>query len=253
MAYNLLLVDDDSDFRLEFCESFRKYEIVQAADGETALGILKKPNAIDLVLLDETMPGMQGTEVLVEIKKIKPDVKIVMLTANRSRDVVVDALKGRADEFIEKPMKVEQTREIIEKLIGEKESAGIPETCNIREKIEKVKKFIERNFDKKVTLAEAAEHAGLSANYLSRAFEDLTGAGFRDFKSGVKVKKGQELLKQGFNVNQISDRLAYANSESFIRTFKKITGYTPSVFRNKKVLHAKKASQKKKNSGKKKK
>lgn len=235
MAYNLLLVDDDSDFRLEFCETFNNYEIIQASDGETALNILKKPNSIDLVLLDEVMPGLQGTEVLVEMKKLRPDVKIVMLTASRTRDVVMDALKGRADEFIEKPLKVGQTKEIIEKLIGDKESEGRPETGNIKEKIQKIKKFVERNFDKKVSLADAAGHAGLSANYLSRAFEDITGAGFRDFKSGVKVSKGKELLKQGFNINQISDRLAYANAESFIRTFKKITGYTPAAYRDRQI------------------
>lgn len=240
MAYNLLLVDDDAEFRYEFCECFDEYEITQAEDGETAINILKKPNAIDLVMLDVMMPGLSGTDVLAEMKKLKPDIKIVMLTGNASKDVVIDSLKNKADEYIEKPMNVEETRAIIVKLLGEKESAGLSDAGNIKDKIEKVRKFIERNFDKKVSLADAAAHTGLSSKYLSRAFEDVTGIGFSDYKSAVKVKKAQELLKQGFNINQISDKLAYQNAESFIRTFKKIIGMTPALYRDKKLLPKKK-------------
>jgi YesN/AraC family two-component response regulator len=237
-----MLVDDDSEFRFEFCECFDNYEITQASDGETALSILKKPNSVDLVLLDVMMPGLKGTEVLAEMKRLKPDIKIVMLTGNRSKDVVIDALKGKADDYIEKPMNVELTRGIIEKLIGDRESRGIPDTGSIKAKIEKVKRFIERNFDKKVSLADASAHAGLNPKYLSMAFEEATGTGFSDFKSNVKVKKALELLKQGFNINQISDRLAYAKAESFIRTFKKITGMTPASYRDKKMSGKKKAA-----------
>jgi two-component system response regulator YesN len=246
MSYNLLLVDDDSDFREEFCECFDDFEITQAPDGETALQILKKPNAIDLVLLDVMMPGLRGTEVLAEMKKLKPDIKIVMLTGSSSKDVAIEALKNRADDFIEKPMDVDETREIIIKLLGERDSGGAPDTGNIESKIEKVKKFAERNFDKKVSLEDAAAHVGLSAKYLSRAFEEHAGRGFSDFKSAVKVKKAQEFLKQGYNINQISDKLAYANAESFIRTFKKVTGFTPAEFRNKKLKKTKKQAKKKK-------
>lgn len=252
MAYNLLLVDDDAEFREEFCECFDDFEITQAQDGETAISILKKPNTIDLVLLDVMMPGLRGTEVLVEIKKIKPEIKIVMLTGSSSEDVAITALKNKADEYIEKPIVVEETRKIIVKLLGEKDLQGIPDTGNIASKIEKVKKFIERNFDKKVSLEDAASHAGLSAKYLSRAFEEHAGSGFSDYKAAVRVKKAQELLKQGFNINQISDKLAYANAESFIRTFKKVTGATPAAFRNQEALQTKKDTQRKKTAQKKK-
>jgi YesN/AraC family two-component response regulator len=253
MAYNLLLVDDDAEFREEFCECFEDYAITQAKDGETAIGILKKPNVIDLVVLDVMMPGLRGTEVLAEMKKLKPDIKIVMLTGSSSEDVAIASLKNRADEYAEKPIVVEEVREIIIKLLGEQDSAGIPDTGNIAAKIEKVKMFIERNFDKKISLEDAASHAGLSSKYLSRAFEEYAGTGFSGYKAAVRVKKAQEFLKQGFNINQISDKLAYANAESFIRTFKKVTGSTPAAFRNKKAAKTKKALKTRKASAKKKK
>jgi two-component system, response regulator YesN len=231
MAYSLLLVDDDSDFREEFCGAFDDYEIAQAPDGETAIALLKKPNAIDLVMLDVMMPGSRGTDVLAEMKKIKPDIKIVILTGHSSKDVAVEALKNRADEYIEKPIDVRETREIIVRMLGEKDSQGIPDTGNIGAKVAKVKKFIERNYDKKVSLEDAAAHTGLSPKYLSRVFEGEAGTGFSDFKTGVKIKKAKEFLKQGYNINQISDKLGYQNSESFIRAFKKTAGSTPAEYR----------------------
>jgi two-component system response regulator YesN len=246
MAYNLLVVDDDAEFRFEFCECFEEYDITQAPDGESALNILKKPNSIDLVLLDVMMPGLRGTDVLAEMKKIKPDIKIIMLTGSRSKDVVIDSLKNKADEYIEKPMNVDETRQIIIKMLGDKETEGVPDTGDIKAKIEKVKKFVARNFDKMVSLEAAAEHAGLNAKYLSRVFEEIAGMGFSDFKSDIKVKKAKELLKQGFNINQISDRLGYQKTESFIRTFKKLTGFTPALFRDKNILLKKKPMAKKK-------
>jgi YesN/AraC family two-component response regulator len=246
MGYNLLLVDDDADFREEFCDCFGDYSITQASDGETAIRILKKPNMIDLVLLDVMMPGARGTEVLAEMKKLKPDIKIVMLTGSSSKDVAIEALKNKADEYIEKPMDVDETRDIIKKLLAEKDSAGMPDTGNIASKMEKVRTFITRNFDKKVSLEDAASHAGLSPKYLSRVFEENTGKGFSEYKTGIKVAKARELLKQGFNINQISDKLAYQNAESFIRAFKKVTGHTPASFRKEKMKKTGKAAKKKK-------
>jgi YesN/AraC family two-component response regulator len=244
MAYNLLVVDDDPVFRHGLCECFDEYEITEAPDGETALKILKKPNTIDLVLLDVVMPGMRGTDVLAEMKSLKPELKIVMLTSNSSKDVAITSLKNRADEYIEKPVDVDETKEIIKKLLGEKDSEGMLGTDNINEKIEKVKIFITRNYDKKVSLEEAASHTGLNPNYLSRMFEEHTGIGFSSFRTAVKVRKAQEFLKQGYNVNQISDKLAYANAESFIRAFKKQTGSTPAMFRDRPLIKKKAAPRK---------
>ena len=55
MPYNILIVDDNKDFREAVREYLYDYEVVEASTGKEALGILKKPNEIDLVLLDVMM------------------------------------------------------------------------------------------------------------------------------------------------------------------------------------------------------
>jgi CheY-like chemotaxis protein len=57
MPYTILLVDDDNEFREEFKDLLEDYTVIEAANGQAALDILKAPNAVDLVILDVMMPG----------------------------------------------------------------------------------------------------------------------------------------------------------------------------------------------------
>ena len=69
MVDKLLIADDDVDFRSEFKSCLEEYEIVEASSGEEVLDILKKPNDINLVILDEKMSGMDSRLKAVEDKK----------------------------------------------------------------------------------------------------------------------------------------------------------------------------------------
>jgi DNA-binding NtrC family response regulator len=65
-------MDDDSKFRTELKDNLEGYEVVEARNGEEALNIIKRPNDIGVVILDVRMPGLSGTEVLEEMKKVDP-------------------------------------------------------------------------------------------------------------------------------------------------------------------------------------
>jgi len=237
MPYNILLVDDDRDFREEFRDYLEDYEVVEASNGEEALEILKKPNVIDLVILDVMMPGLKGTQVLKEMKRIDPDLSIVILTGYSSEGVAIEALRGHADDYIQKPLDIGKAKEIIERLLETKKREGDVNTMDIKGKIEKIKRFIERNYHKKVRLKDLTAVVYLSTKYLSRIFKQVTGMGFREYKLKIKVEKAKELLKKtGYNIDQISDKTGYQNTESFIRIFKKFTGYTPKEYRDKEKI-----------------
>lgn len=230
MSYSILIVDDDREFREELHDALDEYTVVEAKNGNEALDILKKPNEIDAVILDVMMPGMRGTDVLREMKKIAPEVAIIISTGHSTKDIAIDALKGRADDYIEKPTDIPKLKEMLVRLIRSKE----PElsALDVKGKVERVKLFAERNFDKKVSLEDAAAQIALSPKYLSRIFKRETGMGFAEYRAEVKIFKAKELLQNtGYNVNQISNKLAYENTESFIRVFKKCLGCTPSEYR----------------------
>ncbi|MDD5583672.1 MAG: response regulator [Candidatus Omnitrophica bacterium] len=234
MINRILIVDDDATFRSEFKEYFEEYGVSEAPSGEEALKILGKPNEIDLVILDVRMSGMSGIEVLSRIRKLIPNVRIIILTGYSSKDVAVEALRGQADDYIEKPLDIDATKKIIEKFMGTKRGQPNMDAIDMKEKIERVKNFLQRNALKKVSLNDAAQTVYLSPKYLSRVFKEYVGMGFHDYKSKLKIEEAKELLiKTGYNINQITEKLGYANPESFIRQFEKVIKLTPTGFRNK--------------------
>lgn len=234
MPEKILLVDDDKDFRYLFRDYLEGYDIIEASSGDEALAALKKPNEIDLVVLDVVMPGISGTDVLKEIKKISPDLSVIILTAYGSKDMAIEALRSHADDFIEKGKDMDTAKDIIDAVLEKKRDGLVLECGNVKGKIEKVKRFIERNCFKKITLIDAAESVCLSPKYLSRLFKQSVKMGFSDYKLKIKVSKAKQLLiKASYNINQLADKLGYQNAESFIRQFKRFTGLTPTAFRKK--------------------
>jgi YesN/AraC family two-component response regulator len=232
MPDRILIVDDDDIFREEFKEIFENYGVTEAGNGKEALNILKKPNEIDLVVLDIRMPGLNGIDVLKEIKRIHPSIGIIILTGYGSKDIVVEALRNQSDDYIEKPIDIEKTTKIIERILDSKEIGSNKLTSGIEEKLEKIKRFILRNYNKKIGLKDAAKIVCMSPKYLSRVFKQKTGNNFKEFILKIKIEKAKEMLKKtGYTINLISYNLGYQNTESFIRIFTNIIGHTPAQYR----------------------
>jgi DNA-binding NtrC family response regulator len=111
----ILIVDDEVGPR----ESLRMilkpiYEIHTAVDGEEALRLIRNEN-IDLVTLDLRMPGLSGIEVLREIKKIRPDVEVIVITGYGTLTNAQEAIRFGAGDFISKPFNVADIIAIISK------------------------------------------------------------------------------------------------------------------------------------------
>ena len=232
MAEKILLVDDDKELREELRESFSEYDVTEAVNGRQALEILAKPNEIDLVLLDVMMPDINGIDVLKEIRQKYPELGIIILTGFSSVNIAIDALRNHADDFIEKPLDIEKTKDVINAILDKKARKEGTPLPGIQGKVERVKKFAERNCHKKTCLKDAAASIYLSPKYLSRLFKQNTGKRFSEYKLDLKIEDAKHLLTEtDLNVNQISEKMGYQNTESFIRIFKKFTNLTPTKYR----------------------
>ena len=103
---SILVVDDESSVR----ESLRlilksQYEVFTAADGQEALECIQKEK-IDLVTLDLKMPGLSGIDVLREIKKIRDDLEVIIITAYGTPTNASESIYFGAGDFILKPFDV---------------------------------------------------------------------------------------------------------------------------------------------------
>jgi CheY-like chemotaxis protein len=117
----VFVVEDEESLRNAVCKMLRKknFSILEAEDGSAAVEIFRDRHAdIGLVLLDLTMPGLGGREVLSELKRIRPDVKIIVTTAY-SQDAAAASLDSeRGWAFIRKPYQIADLIHLLHKGLG---------------------------------------------------------------------------------------------------------------------------------------
>ncbi len=122
MAETLLVIDDEDAIRYAITRAFTDCTVVQAETVASALERVKDSYP-DLILLDQGLPDGEGLSLIPRIRAIDPDVPIVILTGNGSTDLAVEAIKVGADDFIEKPFKLERLRTTVRNLL-EKQHLG---------------------------------------------------------------------------------------------------------------------------------
>ena len=85
-----------------------------------------------------------------------------------------------------------------------------------------------------VTLNELAEKFHVSVPYCSKLVKSITGKTFSNLLTEIRLQQGEQLLLYSqLSVEDISDKVGYKNSESFIRAFRRLYGDTPSQYRRK--------------------
>jgi DNA-binding NtrC family response regulator len=111
---NILLVDDEERFVEILAQRLqaRGLNVDVATTGEKAIALTKAKD-FDAVLLDLSMPGMDGIEVLKEMKKTNPVLQIIILTGQGSIQATVEVMKEGAMDFMEKPVDINKLLEKI--------------------------------------------------------------------------------------------------------------------------------------------
>jgi FixJ family two-component response regulator len=115
MPERVLIIDDEENIRhmLRLTLETAGYEVAEAEDGMEAFAILGGDPAWNVILLDQRLPVMEGTEVLRRIKVLAPQARVVMMTAFASVELAVEAMKLGATDFLRKPMTPEVVRHAV--------------------------------------------------------------------------------------------------------------------------------------------
>ncbi len=112
----ILVVDDEESHRIMLRAVLRAdgYAVTEAADGTEAVAAAEK-EAFDVILMDIRMTNMDGIEALGEIRKISPQVPVLIMTAYASVKTAVEALKTGAFDYLTKPLDIEELKVLIDK------------------------------------------------------------------------------------------------------------------------------------------
>ncbi len=118
-AFRLLIVDDSNIMRrrIERSQQFDELEVVgAAANGVEALELFQRTDP-DLVTMDLTMPRMDGIECIERLVRLKPDVRILVISALADKATAIDAMEKGANGFLNKPFTDRQLNEAIAELM----------------------------------------------------------------------------------------------------------------------------------------
>jgi len=119
MGQRILVVDDEKNIRLMLEQALvvSGYEVNTAPDGETALEQARETHP-DMILLDMKLPGIDGLEVLRQLRGIQPDVPVVMITAHGTVETAVEAMKLGAIDYLRKPFVPDEIRSVVAKVLS---------------------------------------------------------------------------------------------------------------------------------------
>ena len=115
----ILVVDDEEIIRDLCSRALKDYRVLQADNGRDALQILNHEH-VDLLLVDVMMPIMNGLDLLQQVKDKDAEQLVIVMTGYADKDIILRALKARADDFIQKPINLLQLKTSIAQALEKK-------------------------------------------------------------------------------------------------------------------------------------
>nr|WP_318683560.1 response regulator [uncultured Acetatifactor sp.] len=120
MAKNVLICDDAAFMRMMIKDILTKNGYNVSGEAENGVKAVEKYKELspDLVLMDITMPEMDGIQALKEIKKQDSGAKVIMCSAMGQQAMVIESIQAGAKDFIVKPFQAERVIEAVKKVVG---------------------------------------------------------------------------------------------------------------------------------------
>jgi CheY-like chemotaxis protein len=208
---SVLIVDDEKNIRLTLSRALEGLGLQSetVVNGEEALSRLQE-RAFDLVLLDLRMPGMDGMEVLRRVRTLRPDTRIVIITAYGTVESAVEAMKLGAADFIQKPFAPAEVRDLVRRVLA-REGLDERQAADYDTRLELAKRCISRR-----DFAAAREHARQAvaldparpeALNLNGALLEIDGQreeAARSYRAALAVDPTYKPAKE--NVNRLASR-----------------------------------------------
>ena len=120
MAKNILICDDAAFMRMMIKDILTKNGYTVVGEAENGAKAVEKYAELkpDLVLMDITMPEMDGIQALKKIKEADPSATVIMCSAMGQKEMVIESIQSGAKDFIVKPFQADRVLEAVRKVVG---------------------------------------------------------------------------------------------------------------------------------------
>lgn len=246
----LLIVDDDDEIRILLSDILQeRYNVLLASDGKEALEMLKK-HTPDLIVCDIIMPGMNGFELIEQIKgqEMTAHIPIILLSSDASVDSKIESAHIGADAYLTKPFHEKHLLATIKQLLSKRK--GLKDYFNSpissieyvegkvvhkedKEFIYNLTKVITANMsNENFSLDSLALEMGISKMQLYRKLKDIKNETPTDFIRKMRLKQAEHLLKTtNETVLEVMYKCGFNNKAYFYRLFLKEYNMTPKEYR----------------------
>ncbi len=146
----IIVIEDDQGNRRSLVRALSRegYTVEAFADAEPALQLLREDREISLVVTDLMLPGTDGFGVLEQAREIDPEIGVLMITGHASVESAVDAMKRGADDYLTKPVNLEELRKRVSTLI---------EKAQLSKRVHELEKRLGEKFGRLVGRSRAME------------------------------------------------------------------------------------------------
>ncbi len=166
-----------------------------------------------------------------EIKDADSSVLVIIVKANGDEEIAVEAFRSGSRDFLKKPGGRNALPESDAPVLPESPPAAV--TLGQYHKIQQAIRFINGNYRTDIRLDATAREAGMSPAHFSRIFRKVMGSSYQEYINNRRITEAKSLLRNSpQSVTEIAVSLGFADVTGFGRIFKKLTGHTPSAYRN---------------------
>ena len=118
VSMTVLVIDDDAHIRASLGTFLiaRGHTVIEAANGAKGVEVVES-QAVDIVITDVKMPGMDGFEVLRRVRSVAPETEVIVITGVKESENAFRALREGAFDFFNKPFKVEELHAAIRRTV----------------------------------------------------------------------------------------------------------------------------------------
>ena len=252
MLSKILIIDDNKEIVEFLCSAFEgKYHCLKAFNGKEGLDILKG-QSVNLIVVDQMMPVMNGLEFVRSLKHTMQteNIPVIMLTAKDDFDTELQSIKAGVDVFIPKPFdfnklmlqvarllkRTESVRKAqhIETMLDKNDAAkeGTPADTSDELFIKDLLQTIDTNMHKEgFNVSMLSDLMNVDQKQLYRKIKQLTGKTPVAFLRSTRLKRAAELLKQNrFSVTEVMYMVGMSNASYFTKCFTNEFGVTPKQF-----------------------
>ena len=162
----ILICDDDKDI-CEYMQTLLEKDgyVVKTMSDPTKVEAEIRANDYHLIVVDLMMPKLHGIELVQRIRKIDTDVAVVVFTGFPTLDTALQAIKADVDDYLRKPLNVDEFRDVLDRVMNQKGLSRTPEE-QLHKVIGDTIRILRK--DKDLTLKDMARRTGLSVSLLSQ-------------------------------------------------------------------------------------